>query len=98
MGLTITTGSPCAARRKASSSASCLEFTYAMPRWPISKGVVSSAAPFGFATPIAPALEVWTSRLTPASSASSKTTRAPRRLAAKTASRSALRSDVRPAT
>ena len=37
-------------------------------------------------------------RSTPASSASSKTIRAPRRLASKTASRSAARSEVRPAT
>ena len=54
--------------------------------------------PFGFATPIAPALEVWTTRSTPASSAASKTSWAPRRLVANTASRSAARSEVRPAT
>ena len=64
----------------------------------MSNGVVSSTAPFGFATPIAPAEEVWTTRSTPASSADSKTIREPRRLVSKTASRSALRSEVRPAT
>ena len=35
--------------RSASSSASCFEFTYVMPRWPIWNDAVSSIAPFGLA-------------------------------------------------
>ena len=39
-GLTITTESPCAASRRASTSASCLELTYAMPSSPARNGLV----------------------------------------------------------
>ena len=57
-GLTHTSGSPCAAIRIASTSASCTEFTYGMPSRAAVKSCVSVAAlPFA-AGPIAAALEV----------------------------------------
>src|SRR5256885_2178662 len=47
VGLTQTSGRPWAARRSASTSASCLELTYGMPSWPAVKTCVSSAVPPG---------------------------------------------------
>ena len=96
-GLTITSGSPCAAIRSASFSASCLLLTYGRPKRPARNTCVSSAvAPRG-AGPIAATDDVRTARSTPARSASSSTIRVPSTLTRKSVSAPA-RSDVRPAT
>ena len=57
-GFTHTSGSPCAASRSASTSASCFEFTYGMPSLPAVKSWFSSARPPGSAGPIAATLDV----------------------------------------
>src|SRR5262245_31216207 len=69
-----------------------------MPRRPALNGCDSSAVPCGSAGPTAPALEVWTTRTTPALSASSITLRVPPTFTSNTLSRSRFRIEVVPAT
>ena len=57
-GLTHTSGSPCAATRSASTSASCTELTYGIPSRAAVKSCVSSAVLPSRAGPTAAALEV----------------------------------------
>ena len=95
--MTITTGNPWAATRSASTSASCLELAYAIPRCPALNGWLSSAVPRALAGPIAATEDVWTTRVTPAVSASSITTRVPFTFTSKTASRLPDRIEVVPA-
>jgi len=97
-GLTMTASSPRAAARSTSASASCFEFAYAIPRWAIMNGCVSSARPPFAAGPIAATEEVWTSLPTPAASASSATSLVPPTLTAKTSSRSRSSSELSAAT
>ncbi len=97
-GLTITTGSPLAAVRIATSSASCFELMYATPRRPTVNGLSSSIVSPGLAAPTALELEVRTARSTPALRASSKTFLVPSTFTSKTRIRSRVRIEVVPAT
>ena len=76
-GLTITTGSPRAAMRSASTSAACLASTYGTPSRRRATAGARRPSPPGGAGPTAATDEVWTTRSTPARSASSSTMRVP---------------------
>ena len=96
-GFTHTSGSPCAATRIASTSASCTEFTYGIPSRAAVNSCVSTAA-FPFAAgPMAAALDVYTTRSTSARRHSSMTSFVPPTLTSNSSSASDGRTDVTPA-